>query len=90
MDITVKPEGDGWVCEVTLGRSRHTVTISASDLRRWGRGEGGAAVEDLVRRSFEFLLEHEPPGSILRRFDLSVIERYFPEYGQRMGPTAPG
>jgi hypothetical protein len=37
-------------------------------------------VEDLVARSFEFLLQREPPGSILSTFDLSVIQRYFPEY----------
>ena len=36
--------------------------------------------EDLVRRSFEFLLEREPRTSILREFDLPVIGRYFPEY----------
>ena len=35
---------------------------------------------DLVRRSFEFLLEREPKASILRRFDLPLIGRYFPEY----------
>lgn len=39
-----------------------------------------AGVEDLVRRSFEFLLEREPAGSILASFELSVIARYFPEY----------
>jgi hypothetical protein len=37
-------------------------------------------VESLVARSFEFLLEREPPNAILRTFDLSVIQRYFPEY----------
>jgi hypothetical protein len=56
------------------------VNVSAEELSRWGRGDGKAAVEDLVLRSFEFLLRREPPGSILRRFDLSAIERYFPEY----------
>jgi len=40
-------------------------------------------VEDLVARSFDFLLEREPPGSILNRFDLSVIQRYFPDYDQQ-------
>jgi hypothetical protein len=33
-----------------------------------------------VKRSFEFLLEREPNTSILPEFDLSVIQRYFPEY----------
>jgi hypothetical protein len=33
-----------------------------------------------VRDSFRFLLEREPPESILPAFDLLVIEDYFPEY----------
>lgn len=35
---------------------------------------------ELVAASFEFLLDRESNTSILRSFDLSVIERYFPEY----------
>lgn len=61
-------------------RTEHTVMVSPADLARWGGGSGRAHVDELVRRSFEFLLEREPPGSILRRFDLSVIPRYFPDY----------
>jgi hypothetical protein len=34
----------------------------------------------LVEKSFNFLLERESNTSILRRFDLQIIERYFPEY----------
>ncbi|MGQ0442485.1 MAG: hypothetical protein ACT4OH_03425 [Methylophilaceae bacterium] len=34
----------------------------------------------LVKKSFEFLLERESNTSILRRFDLTVIGRYFSEY----------
>ena len=37
-----------------------------------------------MRRSFEFLLEREPKESILARFDLSVIARYFPEYDREI------
>jgi len=55
------------------------VRVSQADLDRWG---AGGPVEDLVRRSFEFLLEREPAGSILREFDLAVIQRYFPEFDQ--------
>jgi hypothetical protein len=36
--------------------------------------------ESLVEKSFEFLLERESNTSILSRFDLPIIERYFPEY----------
>src|SRR5439155_312918 len=55
-------------------------------LERWGRGADREPVEDLVRRSFVFLLEREPATSILRTFDLSVISRYFPEYDRRFSP----
>ncbi|WP_189524728.1 hypothetical protein [Methylophilus medardicus] len=36
----------------------------------------------LVEASFAFLLDRESNTSILRSFDLSIIERYFPEYPQ--------
>ena len=36
--------------------------------------------EMLVKKSFEFLLDRETNTSILSRFDLPIIERYFPEY----------
>ena len=36
--------------------------------------------EILVEKSFEFLLDRESNTSILSRFDLPIIERYFPEY----------
>ena len=86
--ITIHTErrDGGWVCEVTVDHggetSIHTVSVALADLVRWGRGQDASAVEDLVSRSFDFLLEREPPTAILRRFDLGVIERYFPDYDQ--------
>lgn len=56
----------------------HHVTLRPEDYARLAGGK--AAPEELVRRSFEFLLEREPKESILGRFDLPVIGRYFPEY----------
>ena len=56
----------------------HDVTISLGDYARLTNCK--VEPEELVRRSFEFLLEREPKESILTRFDLSVISRYFPEY----------
>jgi hypothetical protein len=84
--VRAEPYGDRWRCEVTVDqdgrRTRHAVTVTADDLERWGKGAHQANVEELVARSFEFLLEREPADSILRSFDLSVIARYFPEYDQ--------
>jgi hypothetical protein len=56
----------------------HQVTLGAKDRARLA-GESMEA-EELIRRSFEFLLEREPKESILSRFDLSLISRYFPDY----------
>jgi hypothetical protein len=58
--------------------STHRVTLKPEDFRRLAAGK--ATPEELVRRSFEFLLEREPKESILARFDITVIARYFPEY----------
>ena len=55
----------------------HRVRISRADRQNYG---GSRDVADLVRQSFEFLLARESNTSILRDFDLSTIERYFPEY----------
>ena len=63
-------------------RNEYTVTISPASLARWSAGSELKDVEDLVRRSFEFLLERESPSSILPQFELSVIETYFPEYDE--------
>jgi hypothetical protein len=80
--VACAPTPGGWSCivDVADGRAGHEfqVRVSAAELARFAPGAADPA--DLVRRSFEFLLEREPLGSILRSFDLSVISRYFPEY----------
>ncbi len=87
VSVTASPAGEAWVCQVAVNHggehTRHTVMVTARDLARWARGNEKDDVEDLVARSFDFLLEREPPGSILNRFDLSVIQRYFPDYDQQ-------
>lgn len=56
----------------------HIVTVSTDYARRLTGGE--ATPVQLVEHAFRFLLQREPNTSILRRFDLTVIGRYFPEY----------
>jgi hypothetical protein len=57
--------------------TEHAVTLERDLLARLGPGE---PAERFVRRCFDFLLERESSDSILRRFDVSVIGRYFPEF----------
>lgn len=71
--------------EITVAgpaKTTHTVTLIDSYYRKLT--DGKITPEDLIERSFEFLLEREPNTSILRRFDLPVIQTYFPEYEKTM------
>ncbi len=81
LEVSARQEGNGWSAEVWVQdsrrRSRHRVTVSQEELFRLGRGR---SVEELLRASFEFLLQREPASSILAEFPLSTIERYFPEF----------
>ncbi|MEX2144844.1 MAG: hypothetical protein WD712_00480 [Candidatus Spechtbacterales bacterium] len=58
----------------------HNVSVDPEYMRRLGYDDP----EELVRKSFDFLLEREPNTSILREFDLSDIETYFPEYPEKI------
>jgi hypothetical protein len=62
--------------------STHAVTVWPSDVERYAPG---AAPEALIEASFHFLLEREPKEAILTRFELPVIERYFPDYRGAIG-----
>ena len=81
VEVRCTAEGDGYRCAVdvsdTTGTTRHVVRVSGNDFDRWRRGR---SAEELVRDSFAFLLGREPKESILKEFDLSVIQRYFPDY----------
>jgi hypothetical protein len=55
----------------------------------------GADPAAIVRATLAFLLDREPPTSIMQRFDCSVVSRYFPEYERELpryleGPGAIG
>jgi hypothetical protein len=78
-EIEVTRSGGDWLVAVREAgrRSEHRVSVSPEEAERFG---GGAATERLLEESFRFLLEREPASSILRRFALSAIADYFPEY----------
>ena len=64
------------------GESRHHVTMSRDTCRRLTAG----AHEDVacIEAAFRFLLDREPKESILGRFDVTVISRYFPEFEREL------
>ncbi|HET7673848.1 MAG TPA: hypothetical protein VFK11_05050 [Candidatus Saccharimonadales bacterium] len=61
-----------------IGEYKYKVTFSESYYEQLTAGK--ISPKELLRRSFEFLIEREPPASIMRQFELPVINRYFPEY----------
>jgi hypothetical protein len=76
--------GDRFRVTIDEGGSRttHQVTVDPAYSTRVA---ASVTREELIRRSFEFLLEREPKDAILRAFDLPVIARYFPEYEAEIG-----
>lgn len=79
--VQCTPTNDGWHCRVTLGEgtdtTEHEVTVDRATLDDLAPG---ATPEALVEASFRFLLEREPPGAILRSFELPIIARYFADF----------
>jgi hypothetical protein len=75
-------DGERFVLDarVTEGRgeTRHEVTLTKKDYARLARA--GETAEAFVERCFAFLLARESKESILTRFDVSVIARYFPDF----------
>jgi hypothetical protein len=88
LDVACAADADGWRCTVTVSdddgsETQHTVSVSPAEQQRYGGGTAG--VQALVDASFRFLLERESKESILRRFALADIERYFPEFPRVIG-----
>ena len=70
-EFTVIVEGKG-------GKTQHLVTLDDNYYHLLTQGRIGK--EDLIRKSFQFLLERESKESILAKFNLKVIKSYFPEF----------
>ncbi len=84
-EIKVTPMDDA-TFQVTVtdkSTTTHEVKVQADYAQKLTGGKITTA--QLVKKSFEFLLEREPNTSILRSFDLNIIARYFPEYERIIG-----
>lgn len=83
--VSCSPVEAGWHCTVTLGddagATTHEVTVDREVLEDLAPG---ATPDELVRVSFEFLLEREPREAIMRQFELPIIGRFFGDYRDEM------
>ena len=83
--MSCRPTESGWHCTVTLGTDPGATTHEVSvDREVLDDLAPGAPPEELVRVSFEFLLEREPRESIMREFELPIIGRFFGDYRDEM------
>lgn len=87
MDISVARTNSGDLAEFAVvvrdgkDESRHSVTMAQETLDRLASGQRAEAV---VEAAFKFLLDREPKESILKRFDITVIGRYFPAFEKEL------
>lgn len=81
--VRCSPTDEGWQCLVSVAEAadEHEVTLDRATLDDLAPG---ATPEALVDASFRFLLEREPAGAILRRFELPIIARYFADYPEEI------
>ena len=85
VNVTCTIDGDGWRCQVaspTIGARPSSMHVPPVGLFLLSilPDPGFRDIDRLVHETFAFLLEREPRNSILARFDLPVVEHYFPEY----------
>lgn len=82
----IKELEQAWKFEVEVEengtKTRHLVTVDKDYFTQFANKF--PSVEILVEKSFEFLLHREPKESILKEFNLTVIEQYFPEYKEKV------
>ena len=67
--------------EITVNADQITKhVVSLTDQMLLNLTNNKISKEELLNFSFNFLLEREPNTSILSKFDIVVISKYFPEY----------
>jgi hypothetical protein len=85
IDVMRTGEGDPLEFEVIVyegkRETRHRATI---DKKTCGRLTASMYPADYLEATFRFLLDREPKESILSRFDVTVISRYFPEFEREL------
>ena len=86
IEIKRLTDGDSMRFEVVVregvGASRHEVTLAQNTCESLTGGRH--TPEQCLEAAFLFLLDREPKESILSRFDVTVISRYFPEFQQEL------
>ena len=86
IEVVRTREGDPMEFEVVVregkGETHHHVTMARETCELLTAGKH--TPERCLEAAFRFLLDREPKESILSRFDVTVISRYFPEFEREL------
>lgn len=86
INVRCTASGDPLAFEVRVrecgSETHHRVTLAAADYQRLTGGRH--TPEQCIEAAVRFLLDRERKESILGRFDLAVISRYFPEFEREL------
>jgi hypothetical protein len=86
IDIRRIGEGDPLEFEVVVrqrgSETTHRVSMARETHQRLTAGKD--TPERCLEAAFRFLLDREPKESILKRFDVEIIGRYFPEFEREL------
>ena len=69
---------------VLKGDSEHEYTVRLSEEYYQKLTQGKITPEQLIEKSFRFLLEREPASMILPEFELNLIQHYFNDYENKI------
>lgn len=88
-NINIKKQeksGNLWKFSVEVGEKDDRIKYSVEiEEEYWEKlTEKKIGPRELVKKSFEFLLKREPKESILKKFNLREISKYFPEYEEEI------
>ena len=88
-DIKIKEKKEtetGWEFLVQVGNENDVINyVVTLETVYWEKlTSGQIEPEKLIEKSFKFLLERESKESILKEFNLQLINKYFPEYEEEI------
>lgn len=82
LEVTISEHTEsGWRFLVDLTKGSDIFTYRVSMDRGYCEGLcPGEEPEEVVKKTFQFLLQREGPQAILSEFDISDVKSYFPDF----------
>jgi len=79
-----KKSQEEFVVTVEEGGTSKEYVVTLEDSYYQDLTQGKITKEELIEKSFKFLLERESKESILSKFNLKLIKSYFPEFEEEI------